>query len=131
MKKFLTLALAAVMALSLAACGGDSSSSAPAGSSAAGSSAAAGGSSAADDGIGMASGNVEEHSLQAIKAVSYTHLDVYKRQELGTGTCHGPPCQPLPGGLCGAPAPFPVCPPTLYDNRSCIFLFSIHQTIRP
>lgn len=67
MKKFLTLALAAVMALSLAACGGDSSSSAPAGSSAAGSSAAAGGSSAADDGIGMASGNVEEHSLQAIK----------------------------------------------------------------
>ena len=67
MKKFLTLALAAMMALSLAACGGDSSSSAPAGSSAAGSSAAAGGSSAADDGIGMASGNVEEHSLQAIK----------------------------------------------------------------
>ena len=66
MKKFLTLALAAMMALSLAACGGDSSSSAPAGSSAAGSSAAAGGSSAADDGIGMASGNVEEHSLSLI-----------------------------------------------------------------
>ena len=65
MKKILTLALAAAMALSLAACGG-SGSSAPAGSSAAGSSAA-GSSSAADSGIGMTSGNVEEHSLQAIK----------------------------------------------------------------
>ena len=65
MKKILTLALAAAMALSLAACGG-SGSSAPAGSSAAGSSAA-GSSSAADGGIGMTSGNVEEHSLQAIK----------------------------------------------------------------
>lgn len=59
------------MALGLAACGGSgSSSSAPAASSGAVSAPAASGTSAseADDGIAMTGGNVEEHSVEAIKA---------------------------------------------------------------
>ena len=71
MKKLVAVCMALVMALGLAACGGSgSSSSAPAASSGAVSAPAASGTSAseADDGIAMTGGNVEEHSVEAIKA---------------------------------------------------------------
>ena len=71
MKKLVAVCMALVMALGLAACGGPgSSSSAPAASSGAVSAPAASGTSAseADDGIAMTGGNVEEHSVEAIKA---------------------------------------------------------------
>ena len=71
MKKLVVVCMALVMALGLAACGGSgSSSSAPAASSGAVSAPAASGTSAseADDGIAMTGGNVEEHSVEAIKA---------------------------------------------------------------
>lgn len=63
MKKLVAVCMALVLALGLAACGGTgSSASTPAASSAAQSA------SASDDGIAMTGGNVEEHSLEAIKA---------------------------------------------------------------
>ena len=65
MKKFLALSLAALMALSLAACGGSSSSAAsstPAASSAAASSSASASSEA------VPAGKLEEHTIEAIKA---------------------------------------------------------------
>lgn len=71
MKKLVAVCMALVMALGLAACGGSgSSSSAPAASSGAVSAPTASGTSAseADDGIAMTGGNVEEHSVEAIKA---------------------------------------------------------------
>ena len=71
MKKLVAVCMALVMALGLAACGGSGSSgSAPAASSGAVSAPAASGTSAseADDGIAMTGGNVEEHSVEAIKA---------------------------------------------------------------
>lgn len=71
MKKLVAVCMALVMALGLAACGGSgSSSSAPAASSGAVSAPAASGTSTseADDGIAMTGGNVEEHSVEAIKA---------------------------------------------------------------
>lgn len=66
MKKFLAISLAALMALSLVACGGSSSSAAPASSTPAASSAAA--SSAASSSEAVPAGKLEEHTVEAIKA---------------------------------------------------------------
>ena len=67
MKKLLSLALAGVMALSLAACGSTPSST-PASTPASGSTSAS----------TPASEPAEE--FETVDPVSYTHLDVYKRQ---------------------------------------------------
>ena len=69
MKKFkqlLALSTAAIMALSLAACGSSSTDSSSSAES--------------SDSTAEASSNDICRTLDEIKAVSYTHLDVYKRQ---------------------------------------------------
>ena len=72
MKKFTALFAALTLMVSLAACGGSTSSSSAAASTPASAPASAAESAPAsaseDDGIAMTSGNVEEHSVEAIKA---------------------------------------------------------------
>ena len=90
-KQLMAGMMAASMALSLAACGGSAASSAaPAADSTSGAASTSTAASTSSDEqvtLRFAWWGGDERANATMEAVSYTHLDVYKRQDYGGKNC--------------------------------------------